>query len=167
VDQWHNCWVIQLFQLFVKFLLPISFQFSRPKPLQCALHVKWAKIIVCTFQVRRLFIFHPLQLLFLDVWGPAPMLSINNNRYYFCIVDDFSKYSWVFLLNAKSDVTTAFLRFQKLVENYFSCKIAFVQSDTGGEFLPLQRHLTSMGVSVNNQIHQQLYIEQTYPHNLL
>jgi hypothetical protein len=37
-----------------------------------------------------------LSLLFIDVWGPAPILSKNNKRYYLCFVDDFSRYSWLF-----------------------------------------------------------------------
>jgi hypothetical protein len=90
---------------------------------------------------------HPLQLLFLDVWGPSPMPSINNNRYYLCIVDDYSKYTWLFPINMKSDVTHVFLRFKTMVENFFSYNIASVQSDNGGEFLPLHNKLTSIGVS--------------------
>jgi len=46
----------------------------------------------------------PLQLLFLDIWGPAPLTSVNNNRYYFSIVDDFSKCTWFYPLELKSDV---------------------------------------------------------------
>jgi hypothetical protein len=37
-----------------------------------------------------------LQLLFLDVWGLAPRTSVNNNRFYLSIVDDFSKYTWLY-----------------------------------------------------------------------
>jgi hypothetical protein len=40
----------------------------------------------------------PLDLHFLDVWGPAPLFSNNNKRYFLCIVDDFSRYSWVLLI---------------------------------------------------------------------
>jgi hypothetical protein len=35
----------------------------------------------------------PLQLLFLDVWGPAPQNSVHNKRFYLSAVDDFSKYT--------------------------------------------------------------------------
>lgn len=32
----------------------------------------------------------PLDLLFLDVWGTAPLLSFNNKRLFICVVNDFS-----------------------------------------------------------------------------
>jgi hypothetical protein len=82
----------------------------------------------------------PLQLLFLDVWGPAPLTSVNNNRYYLSIVDDFSKYTWFYPLELKSDVCAIFLRFKHLIETYFSTKILSVQSDNGGEFRPLSNN---------------------------
>jgi hypothetical protein len=71
----------------------------------------------------------PLSLLFIDVWGPAPILSKNNKRYYLCIVDDFSRYSWLFPLSAKSDVFSTFVTFRTLVEKYFNLPIKSVQSD--------------------------------------
>jgi hypothetical protein len=74
----------------------------------------------------------PLQLLFLDVWGPDPLNSVNNNRYYLSIVDDFSKYTLFYPLKLKSDVLATFLRFKLLVETYSGTKITSVQSDNGG-----------------------------------
>jgi len=90
---------------------------------------------------------NPLQLLFLDVWGPAPQNSINNKRFYLSVVDDFSKYTWLYPLETKSEVCATFLWFKQLVETYFNTKIISVQSDNGGEFRPLQTSLTSMGIS--------------------
>jgi hypothetical protein len=89
----------------------------------------------------------PLDLLFLDVWGLAPTSSSNNKRYFLCIVDDFSKYMWVFTLSCKSEVTTIFHKFKLLVENFFSCTIKAVQTDGGGEFIPLKKILASNGIS--------------------
>jgi hypothetical protein len=58
----------------------------------------------------------PLDLIFTDVWGPAPKLSYNGNRYYVCFVDDFSKFIWLFPITFKSDVYKIFLKFQLFVE---------------------------------------------------
>jgi len=80
----------------------------------------------------------PLQLLFLDVWGPASITSVNNKSFYFSIVNDFSKYTWFFPLATKSEVCATFLHFKQLVETFFSTKIISIQSDNGGEFRPLQ-----------------------------
>jgi IS30 family transposase len=86
-------------------------------------------------------------LLFLDVWDPASVNSVNNNRFYLSVVDDFSKYTWLFPLATKSEVCLTFFRFKHLVETFFNTKIKFVQSDNGGEFRPLQSALNSMGTS--------------------
>ncbi|KAJ0045830.1 hypothetical protein Pint_05247 [Pistacia integerrima] len=32
----------------------------------------------------------PLQLVHFDIWGPSPVTSFNNYRYYVCFIDDFS-----------------------------------------------------------------------------
>ena len=58
---------------------------------------------------------YPLQLVFSDVWGPAPM-SVGKYEYYVSFIDDFSKFSWIYLLKKKSDVFQVFHNFQQLVE---------------------------------------------------
>jgi hypothetical protein len=43
----------------------------------------------------------PLELMFSDVWGPAPD-SVGRFKYYVSFVDDFSKFTWIYLLKFKS-----------------------------------------------------------------
>jgi len=50
----------------------------------------------------------PLDLIFNDVWGPAPMFSSNSFRYFIIFIDAHTKYIWYFLLVAKSDVFSIF-----------------------------------------------------------
>jgi histone deacetylase 1/2 len=66
------------------------------------------------------------------VWGPAPS-SVGRFTYYVSFIDDFSKFSWIYLLKKKSDVFQIFQNFQKLVERQFDKKILVVQSDWGGD----------------------------------
>ena len=70
----------------------------------------------------------PLQLIFSDVWGPAPT-SVGRYQYYVSFIDDYSKLTWIFLLKHKSDVYDVFLKFQQLVGRLFDRKILVVQSD--------------------------------------
>jgi hypothetical protein len=39
----------------------------------------------------------PLELIHSDVWGPTPM-SVGRKIYYVSFVDDFSKYTWIYLI---------------------------------------------------------------------
>jgi hypothetical protein len=75
----------------------------------------------------------PLDLVFSDVWGPAPS-SIGRFKYYVSFIDDFSKFTWLYLLKNKSDVFQKFKDFQQLVERLFSRKILTIQTDWGGEY---------------------------------
>jgi transposase InsO family protein len=89
----------------------------------------------------------PLQLLYTDVWGPSPLISTIGFKFYVSFWDDFSRYSWVFPITYKSDVSTIFIQFQSYVENFFSLKIKSVQSDWGGEYRTLQTILHKRGIS--------------------
>jgi hypothetical protein len=50
-----------------------------------------------------------------DLWGPAPVLSIGKFIYYACLVDDFSKYTWIIPLLHKSDFVDAYFAFEHYV----------------------------------------------------
>jgi hypothetical protein len=87
--------------------------------------------------------------MFSDVWGPAPS-SVGKFRYYVSFIDDFSKFTWVYLLKNKYDVFHKFHDFQQLVEHLFDRKILAIQTDWGGggeripetyTFLPTCWHL--------------------------
>ena len=69
-----------------------------------------------------------------DVWGPAPITSSNRYRYYILFVDDFTCFSWLYLLKHKFDVFTTFKNFKATVENQFSTQIKFLRTDYGGEY---------------------------------
>uniref|UniRef100_A0A2N9FT93 Integrase catalytic domain-containing protein n=1 Tax=Fagus sylvatica TaxID=28930 RepID=A0A2N9FT93_FAGSY len=76
----------------------------------------------------------PLELVHSDVWGPAPINSSNGYRYYLLFVDDFSRFSWLFLLKHKSEVLTTFKHFKATVENQLSTQIKYLRTDCGGEY---------------------------------
>jgi histone deacetylase 1/2 len=88
----------------------------------------------------------PLQLIFSDVWGPASM-SVGRHHYYVSFIDDYSKFTWIYLLKRKSDVFTAFSNFQKLVERKFDRKILTIQSDWGEEYVKLNSFFQTQGIS--------------------
>jgi hypothetical protein len=45
----------------------------------------------------------PLELLHMDLFGPVAYLSIGGSKYSLVIVDDFSRFTWVFFLQDKSE----------------------------------------------------------------
>jgi hypothetical protein len=89
---------------------------------------------------------HPLELIFSDIWGPAPS-SVGNYKYYVSFIDDFSKITWIYLLKFKSEVFQKFNEFQTLVERLFNRKIITVQTDWGGEYEKLNSFFRKTGIS--------------------
>jgi hypothetical protein len=89
----------------------------------------------------------PLELIFTDVWGPAPVCSRSGSKYYVSFLDSFSRYTWLYPISCKSDVTSVFTKFKNYVECFFKFKIRAIQSDWGGEYRPLNKLLQSFGIS--------------------
>jgi hypothetical protein len=88
----------------------------------------------------------PLEQVFSDVWGPAP-LSVGKHEYYVSFIDDFSKFTWIYLLKKRSDVYQAFLNFQQFVERKFDRKIVTMQTNWGGEYEKLNSFFQKAGIT--------------------
>ena len=76
----------------------------------------------------------PFELSYMDLFGPTTYTSIGGNKYGFVIVDDCTRYIWVFFLVDKSDVFATFKSFVKGIHNEFEITIKKVRSDNGSEF---------------------------------
>ena len=70
-----------------------------------------------------------VDLIFCDVWGPAPVPSFDGHTYFLLCVDHFSNFMWLFPLKRKSDVFDVFKRFVSMAERQFSTKLKTVQTD--------------------------------------
>jgi histone deacetylase 1/2 len=87
----------------------------------------------------------PLDLVFFYVWGPAPT-SVGRHAYYVSYIDDYSKFSWIYLLRQKFEVFQCFCDFQNLVERQFNQKIHAIQTDWGGEYQALNPFIKCIGI---------------------
>jgi hypothetical protein len=45
----------------------------------------------------------PLEMPYMDLFGPITYISIGGNKYGLVIVDDYSHFTWVFFLHDKSE----------------------------------------------------------------
>ena len=102
-----------------------------------------------------------LQLVHSDVWGPAPIPSVLGYKYYVIFVDDFGRFTWLFLLKQKSEVFNVFLHFKALVENQFRVKIKTLRTDGGGEYV----NNSFKSFCLNHGIHHQLSCPYTPQQN--
>ena len=75
-----------------------------------------------------------LELIHFDLCEFEGILTRGGNRYIITFIDDFSKYTIVYLLKNKSDAFENFQIFLKQVENQFGRKIKRTRSDRGCEY---------------------------------
>ena len=93
--------------------------------------------------------FRPLELLHLDLMGPTRTESLGGKRYIMVVVDDFTRYTWVILLQSKSDAPEHVEALCIRLQNEKSLKIDRIQSDHGKEFENsyLESFCTRLGIS--------------------
>ncbi|GJU65101.1 putative ribonuclease H-like domain-containing protein [Tanacetum coccineum] len=76
----------------------------------------------------------PLQLLYMDLFGPTSIRSIDHKSYSLVVTDDFSRFSWVFFLGTKDETFYILRDFITFVENQLTKKVKAIRCDNGTEF---------------------------------
>ncbi|KAK1681859.1 hypothetical protein QYE76_042707 [Lolium multiflorum] len=76
----------------------------------------------------------PLELLHLDLFGPSHYDTLGGSKYGLVIVDDYSRYSWVFLLKSKDETHREFITFAKKAQRTYESEIKAIRTDNGTEF---------------------------------
>jgi transposase InsO family protein len=76
----------------------------------------------------------PLELLHIDLFGPIAYISIGGSKYCLIIVDDYSRFTWVFFLQEKTQTQETLKGFLRWAQNEFTLRIKKLRSDNGTEF---------------------------------
>jgi transposase InsO family protein len=76
----------------------------------------------------------PLELLHMYLFGPIAYISIGGSKYCLVIVDDYSRFTWVFFLQKKSHTRETLKGFLRRAQNEFDLRIKKIRSDNGTEF---------------------------------
>ncbi|GJR91738.1 retrovirus-related pol polyprotein from transposon TNT 1-94 [Tanacetum coccineum] len=87
-----------------------------------------------SFKTKRSFsINKSLHLLHMDLFGPVKPQTISHDNYTLVIVDEYSRYTWVFCLKKKSDAADCIMSFIKM-ENLNEVRVKELRSDNETEF---------------------------------
>jgi transposase InsO family protein len=91
-----------------------------------------------------------LELLHMDLFGPIAYISIDGSKYCLVIVDDYSRFTWVFFLQEKSQTQETLKGFLRRAQNEFGLRIKKIRSDNGTEFKnsQLQGFLEDKGIKL-------------------
>jgi transposase InsO family protein len=76
----------------------------------------------------------PLKMLHMDLFGPVAYIRIGGNKYSLVIVDDYSRFTWVFFFQDKSETQEVLKKFLRRAQNEFDAKVKKIRSDNGTEF---------------------------------
>jgi transposase InsO family protein len=91
-----------------------------------------------------------LELVHTDLCGPMQNATPSGKRYFMTMIDDYSRFTQVYFLKFKSEVSKFINEYIKYAENKFEKKVKVIRSDNGREYITkeLQRSLTEMGIKV-------------------
>ena len=76
----------------------------------------------------------PLELLHLDLWGPAQVNSLGGSKYLLTVLDDFSRMSFAIPMPAKSRTLTEVKQLIQQLEKQLNSKVRKIRTDNGSEF---------------------------------
>ena len=87
----------------------------------------------------------------MDLFGPVSPMSINHEKYTLVIVDEYSRYTWVYFLKKKSQAPDMIMSFIRLIENQNDVKVKQIRTDNGTEFRnqELESFCDEKGISQN------------------
>jgi hypothetical protein len=73
-------------------------------------------------------------LIHFDIWGPISIKSVHNHCYFLTAVDDYSRYTWIILMKAKSEARQHVQTFVKFAETQYAYSVKTIRTDNGPEF---------------------------------
>nr|GEV89136.1 hypothetical protein [Tanacetum cinerariifolium] len=80
------------------------------------------------------FVNQPLYRLYMDLFGPIFVKSLNKKSYCLVVIDDYSRFTLVFFLATKDETSPIIKTFITGLENQLSLKVKVTISDNGTEF---------------------------------
>ncbi|GJW92568.1 retrovirus-related pol polyprotein from transposon TNT 1-94 [Tanacetum coccineum] len=89
-----------------------------------------------------------LELLHMDLCGPMRVASINGKKYILVIVDDYSRYTWVYFLHSKDKTPEIIKKFIAQAQLNYKGKVCKIRTDNGTEFknATLEAHYEKLGI---------------------
>ncbi|KAL8090510.1 hypothetical protein AgCh_039815 [Apium graveolens] len=124
--------------LAIKLMSKINMAYGIPKllnPKEMCTGCLMSKQARDCFRARQTFYEKkPLKLIHGDLCEPITPATLGGNKYFFLLVDDFSKMMWTYMLRSKDKVLKAFKKFRVMIEKEKENKIKKLRTDRGAKF---------------------------------
>lgn len=138
-------WVIHFLRLFTMYYLLVILFLIPIKLLIFCFTCCLGKSHKLPFSASQTTYQDPLELVFSNVWGPAPGKTAEGFRYVH-FTDVTTRFTWFYPLKNKSGTLAAFIHFKTHFELHTRYKIKNFQFDRGGELIALSCYLSSQGI---------------------
>ncbi|KAL8103700.1 hypothetical protein AgCh_028047 [Apium graveolens] len=79
-------------------------------------------------------ILEPYHLLHVNLFGPVNVMSITKKKYAMVIVDEFTRYTWVYFLHTKSETASILIDHVKQLDKLVKDSVKILRSDNGTKF---------------------------------
>ena len=77
----------------------------------------------------------PFQLIHSDIWGPARIPSRLGYLYYVSFIDDFTRFTSVYLMRQQSEIPSIYQTFTAMIHTQFNAKIKTFRADCAREYI--------------------------------
>ncbi|GJR86874.1 retrovirus-related pol polyprotein from transposon TNT 1-94 [Tanacetum coccineum] len=84
----------------------------------------------------------------MDLCDPMRVVSVNEKKYILVIVDDFSRFTWVYFLRSKDETPEIIKKFIAQAQLNYKAKVCKIRTDNGTEFknATLKAHYEKIGI---------------------
>ncbi|KAA0026173.1 Retrovirus-related Pol polyprotein from transposon TNT 1-94 [Cucumis melo var. makuwa] len=66
--------------------------------------------------------------------GHASTSTVHGYRYYVLFIDDFSRFTWIYFLKHRSELSRTYIEFTNMIRTQFSCPIKTLRTDNALEY---------------------------------
>lgn len=139
---------------------------------QVCLTCPMAKFTKLPFAVSDSYAAKAFELIHTDIWGPYKVCTRQIFKYFLTIVDDYTRMTWIYLLQYKSEYLKSLEIFSSYVQNQFKATIQIVRSNNALEFKDaactefFQKHGIVHQTSCNYRPQQNSRVERKHRHVL-
>ncbi|KAK9159402.1 hypothetical protein Syun_005743 [Stephania yunnanensis] len=99
-------------------------------------HCQLAKQPASSFSLNESINNTPFGLVHSDVWGPAPTSTVNGYRYFVLFIDDYSRFTWIYFLKHRSEISQTYIEFANMIKTQFARSIKIFRTDNALELIP-------------------------------
>jgi hypothetical protein len=86
------------------------------------------------------------EILHSDLSGRFSTPSLGKHEYYMTIIDDATRYAWVYFLKKKSDAQQVMKDHVSMIERQFNVKVKVIHTDRGGEYVVIDKYFEQQGI---------------------